>query len=53
MDPYYLVRPEYAQKCADNLINALKDRSAAGVAFRDIGNLLSADYYAQNTITRE
>ena len=53
MDPYYLVRPEYAQKCADNLINALKDRSATGVAFRDIGNLLSADYYAQNTITRE
>jgi hypothetical protein len=53
MDPYYLVRPEYAQKCADNLINALKDRNAAGVAFRDIGNLLSADYYAQNTVTRE
>ncbi len=53
MDPYYLVRPEFAQKCADKLINALKDRGAAGVAFRDIGNLLSADYYAQNTVTRE
>ena len=52
-DVYYLVRPDYAQKCADNLINALKDRDAAGVAFRDIGNLLSADYYMQNTVTRE
>ena len=52
-DTYYLVRPDYAQKCADNLINALKDRDAAGVAFRYIGNLLSADYYMQNTVTRE
>ena len=52
-DAYYLVRPEYAQKCADNLINGLNDRGAAGVAFRDIGNLLSADYYARNTVTRE
>ena len=52
-DEYYLVRPEFAQKCADNLINGLADRGAAGVAFRDIGNLLSADYYVQNTVTRE
>ncbi len=53
MDPYYLVRPEYAQKCATNLLNALKDRQAAGVAFRDIGNLLSSDYYDGDTVTRE
>ena len=53
MDPYYLVRPEYAKKCAANLISALKDRQAAGVAFRDIGNLLSADYYDSDTLTRE
>lgn len=52
-DPYYLVRPDYAQKCAENLINGLKDRGAEGVAFRDIGNLLSADYYMENTKTRE
>ena len=52
-DPYYLVRPDYAQKCADNLLSGLQDRGAAGVAFRDIGNLLSADYYIQNTVTRE
>ena len=53
MDPYYLVKPSYAKKCVNNLINGLKDRGAAGVAFRDIGNLLSADYQDQNTVTRE
>ncbi|MBP5726578.1 MAG: hypothetical protein J6Y48_05830 [Clostridia bacterium] len=52
-DVYYLVRPGYAQNCADNLIKALQDRNAAGIAFRDIGNLLSADYYMENTVTRE
>ena len=52
-DPYYLVRPEYAKQCAENLINGLSDRGASGVAFRDLGNLLSADYYVQNTVTRE
>ena len=52
-DEYYLVRPDFAQKCADNLISGLADRGAAGVAFRDLGNLLSADYYVQNTVTRE
>ena len=53
MDPYYLVRPEYAKSCATNLLNALKNKNAAGVAFRDIGNLLSSDYYDGDTITRE
>ena len=53
MDTYYLVRPDYAKKNATNLLNALENKKAAGVAFRDIGNLLSADYYALNTVTRE
>lgn len=53
METYYLTRPDYAKKNASNLINDLKERGAAGVAFRDIGNLLSADYYVQNTVTRE
>ena len=52
-DPYYLVRPEYADQNAENLLKALVNRNAAGVAFRDIGNLLSADYYNRNTVTRE
>ena len=53
MDDYYLVRPGYARKNATNLINALKDRRVPGVAFRDVGNLLSADYYPRNLVTRE
>ena len=53
MDPYYLVKPSYAKRCAENLINGLKKRGAAGVAFRDIGNLLSADYQDSATVTRE
>ncbi len=53
MDPYYLVKPAYADKCTDNLIKGLKDRGAAGVAFRDIGNLLSADYHDASLTTRE
>ena len=53
LDSYYLTRPDYAKKTASNLIGDLSRRGAAGVAFRDIGNLLSADYYVQNTVTRE
>ncbi len=53
IDPYYLVRPDLAKSYATNLINALKDAGAYGVAFRDIGNLLSADYNPKNTTTRE
>ena len=53
MDPYYLVKPAYAQKCTENLINSLKIHGAAGVAFRDIGNLLSADYHNSSLTTRE
>ena len=53
MDPFYLVRPGYAKQYAENLIKALSDRGAAGIAFRDIGNLLSGDYYDRDTVTRE
>lgn len=52
-DPFYLVQPKFAQKCTDNLIAALAARKAYGVAFRDIGNLLSADYYVNDMTTRE
>ena len=53
MDPFYLVKPSYAKRCAENLINGLKNRGAAGIAYRDIGNLLSADYQDNETVTRE
>ena len=52
-DPFYLVQPSYAQQCATNLINKLKALGAEGIAFRDIGSLLSADYNAKKTVTRE
>lgn len=52
-DDYYLTRPGYAKQNASNLIRFLTDRSASGVAFRDIGNLLSADYYPRDLVTRE
>ncbi len=53
LDTYYLVRPEYAQKNADNMIKALADADAYGVSFRDIGSFLSADYNPKDTVTRE
>ena len=52
-DDYYLVKPAYAKKNATNLINAIKEKNGTGVAFRDIGNLLSADYYPSDLVTRE
>ena len=52
-DPFFLVTPAYAQRSANNLIKHLSDRKAAGVAFRDIGNLLSGDYNVNDLITRE
>ncbi len=53
MDPFFLVRPGYAKQCAENLISAVAERGAGGIAFRDIGNLLSGDYYDRDTVTRE
>ena len=52
-NPYFLVKPSYAKNCVNNLINGLKNRGAAGIAFRDVGNLLSADYQDSGTVTRE
>jgi hypothetical protein len=53
MDPFYLVEPHYAQEKAGNLIKDLKNRNAYGVAFRDIGYILSGDYNPRGTTTRE
>ena len=53
MDDFYLTRPGYAKDNATKLINYLKEQNAAGVAFRDIGSLLSADYYPRDLVTRE
>lgn len=53
LEPFYLVTPVYANRSAANLIKALKDRNAYGVAFRDIGTLLSGDYNVNDLVTRE
>lgn len=53
LDDFYLTRPDYARKNTSNLINYLKQQNASGIAFRDIGNLLSADYYPRDLVTRE
>ncbi|MBR0388332.1 MAG: hypothetical protein IJH85_11110, partial [Clostridia bacterium] len=53
LDDYYLVRPAYAQENASRLISFLQRKGAAGVAFRDVGDLLSADYYNRDLTTRE
>ena len=52
-DPFYLVKPSYAKQGTDNLIAALEKSQAYGVAFRDIGYLLSGDYNPKSTVTRE
>ncbi len=52
-DPFYLVHPAYAQARSDTLIGTLQSRGAYGVAFRDIGTLLSGDYNPKGTTTRE
>lgn len=51
-DTYYLVKPAIAMRS----VNALVDAAAsygAGVSFRDIGYMLSADYDSKNHTTRE
>jgi len=53
MDPFYLVKPAYAKQGTDNLIASLKEMNAAGIAFRDIGYLLSGDYNSKDNTTRE
>jgi len=52
-EPYYLLKPETADTMIRNLADAAKARGAGGVAFEDVGQLLSADYNPQKTVTRE
>jgi hypothetical protein len=52
-DPFYLIKPAVAAGYTDRLIDELSRRGVTGVAFRDLGNLLSADYDNKDTVTRE
>jgi len=50
---YFLLKPELIMKGVDVLSDAADDYSAAGVALRDVGFLLSGDYDPKNFVTRE
>ena len=52
-DTYYLLKPGIALSNADVLSNAAVNYGAAGVSFRDLGNMLSADYDPKDLVTRE
>lgn len=52
-DTFYVANPAYASEMASNLIDELKEKNADGVAFRDIGSILSADYNPKALVTRE
>ncbi|MCR5567496.1 MAG: hypothetical protein K6F61_11645, partial [Clostridiales bacterium] len=52
-EPYYLLHPDYAKRNASSLISWLKENGAYGIAFRDIGYLLSADYDPEQPTDRE
>ena len=52
-DSYYLVKPSYSLDMMKNLATAVSGYGAAGVAYRDYGYLLSADYNANDLVTRE
>lgn len=51
-DTYYLVKPTIAMRSVNTLADAAASYSA-GVSFRDIGYMLSADYDSKNHTTRE
>lgn len=52
-DTYFLLKPALAMNSVNVLADAAVKYGAAGVSFRDLGNILSADYNAKNTVTRE
>ena len=51
-DNYYLLKPKLTIKYMQNITAYAKQHSAGGVAFNDIGYLLSADYNPKNLTTR-
>lgn len=53
LDTYYLLKPSVAYDNTLVLSDAAQKYGAAGVAFRDLGYILSADYDAKDLTTRE
>lgn len=50
---YYLLKPALMKKHAEVLQQAAEKYGAAGVAFRDVGSMLSSDYDRKHLVTRE
>lgn len=50
---YYLARPSYYLKNIDKYASEITELGANGIAFEDIGKILSADYNRKNLVTRE
>ncbi len=51
-EAYYLLRPALTQKHAAVLSDAVAQYGAAGIAFRDIGSILSSDYNRKHLFNR-
>jgi len=52
-EPFYLLKPALAQEMVANLAKSAAGYGASGVAFEELGRLLSADYNPKETVTRE
>lgn len=50
---YYLLKPQTNVAMMDKLRDSALNDHADGLAFEDVGNLLSADYNPKNLVTRE
>ena len=51
-DSYYLAKPSYSKRMADNFVSAAADLGA-NVSFRDLGYLVSGDYDTDHRTSRE
>ena len=52
MDSYYLAKPAFIQRMADNFASAAQ-KAGANVSYRDMGYLLAGDYDPNGITTRE
>lgn len=53
MDAYYLVKPQVILEYMNSISETAKKYGASGIAFSDVGYILSADYNPKNPIPRK
>lgn len=51
--PYYLLKPDLSITMMQALASAAREHGAKGVAYGDVGLLLSSDYNPRQTVTRD